>query len=350
MPDFREPPKYGIDTDVMNYLMGQHKPRLPEDEDDYLGKIEQATTPGVMGVMADSAAKMGTIGGVQADASPVMDFAKGLEKNQMGRDQKLAQYLGGIQKSQTERDMDLYDQEGRRKHEKDMARIKGSYKKKPETYEDRMSAKRRMKTEDEYYEWSEVGKEQSAKSINQLQAGLKRLNEESKKFIQAGGGSISGSLPDYFRTEESIKLRDQITSVAMLTLKDIFTGSISNEERTELAKTYYNDMLGAKDNIPILKRQLAKLERIHNNKQRRMMHFQTHKNLDTYQGISLKDDLKSIRERDPVFTKETKQETPAGKVKLWNPRKGKYIDVSSDRVEWALKPLSKGGGGATREK
>jgi len=337
MPNFREPPKYGIDTDVMNYLMGQHKPRLPEDEDDYLGKMQAATTPGVMGVMADSAAKMGTIGGVQADAAPVQKFAQGLQqqqmqddKMQMGREQKLAQYLGGIKKAQTERDMDLYDTKGKRDHELGMARIKASAKSpkgsKIQGILDQNAAK-------EYSTFVQSGKEQSGFAINKLSDKLDVLEKQKGKFFQIGGGPMSGSMYDWTRDPKSIELRDEIQGVAMLTLKDIFVGAISDAEREAVAATYYNDKISPDANIPILKRQLSKLRRIYDNKLRRMRYFEDNEgSMAGYKGTSVADDLKSIRERDPAATDELKQELPAGMVKMIAPN-GRTMTVPLDDVQ-----------------
>ena len=120
-------PKFGIDTDVMKYLMNQHKPRLPSEED------EPEISPNMAAVMADAAAKMGTIGGQQADARPVAQFAQGLNRQQekadsltAGRDSKIANYLMGLQKSKQARDMQLADRaEGRefQKGKTDEARL-----------------------------------------------------------------------------------------------------------------------------------------------------------------------------------------------------------------------------------
>lgn len=106
-----------------------------------------------------------------------------------------------------------------------------------------------------------AGGEAKAKAaIAKLKDYRAELERESKKLFQSGGGPISGSLSDAFRTEKSIALRDNIVTTANSGLKGTFGGQLSDGERKAAANEYYNDKLGPAENVKILNRKISELE------------------------------------------------------------------------------------------
>lgn len=92
---------------------------------------------------------------------------------------------------------------------------------------------------------------------------LKYYRDEMAKdngLVQAGGGPISGSLPDAFRTQKSISQRDNIVTVANSALKATFGGQLSDGERKAAANEFYNDKLDNSENLKIIDRKIQELE------------------------------------------------------------------------------------------
>jgi hypothetical protein len=118
-------------------------------------------------------------------------------------------------------------------------------------------------------------------------AKLKTLREEMKNdngFIQAGGGPISGSLPDAFRTQASIARRDNIVSVANSALKATFGGQLSDGERKALANEFYNDRLSNEENLKIIDRKIAELENGFKTQQAKAKFFERNRTLRGFDG------------------------------------------------------------------
>jgi|GEM_PF-2509249 len=90
--------------------------------------------------------------------------------------------------------------------------------------------------------------------------GWKTQLEGDSGFFQAGGGPISGSLPDAVRTEASISQRDNIVSSANSALKSTFGGQLSDGERKAMANEFYNDKLSNAQNVKIMTQKIMELE------------------------------------------------------------------------------------------
>lgn len=132
-----------------------------------------------------------------------------------------------------------------------------------------------------------------AKDFNDYtQGGLSRANrdiatlgemrglvaKEANSLFSAGGGPVSGSLPDWARTSKSIEIRDNVITAANSALKSIFGGQLSDKEREAAAKEFYNDKLGPNENLKILDRKLNELENIKKEKDAKVNYFQNNNN------------------------------------------------------------------------
>lgn len=112
----------------------------------------------------------------------------------------------------------------------------------------------------DYNDFTGGGQAKAVDAINKLKDYKKMLESEAQKSIQAGGGPISGSMPDAFRTQESIALRDNIITTANSGLKSTFGGQLSDGERKSASNEFYNDKLDAAKNIDIIDRKIKELE------------------------------------------------------------------------------------------
>lgn len=126
----------------------------------------------------------------------------------------------------------------------------------------------------DYNDFTSSGQTKALESIAKLEEYKKKLEEESKSLFKAGGGPISGSLPDAFRTEKSISLRDNIINTANSGLKATFGGSgLTDSERKSAASEFYNDKLGPAENIDIIDRKIGELKNSLNVQSAKASHF-----------------------------------------------------------------------------
>lgn len=112
----------------------------------------------------------------------------------------------------------------------------------------------------DYNDFTGGGETKAQDAIKKLKDWQTKLGSESKEWFGAGGGSMVGSLPDAFRDEESIAIRDNVISAANSALKATFGGQLSDGERAALANEFYNDKLSPKANIEIMTRKISELE------------------------------------------------------------------------------------------
>lgn len=129
----------------------------------------------------------------------------------------------------------------------------------------------------------EVSANNAIKKLKDLRNNMAR----DKGIIQSGGGPISGSLPDFMRTQGSISQRDNIVSVANSALKATFGGQLSDGERKALANEFYNDKLSNEENLKVIDRKIAELESGLANQKKKAAYFESNQSLSGYgsQGL-----------------------------------------------------------------
>jgi len=136
----------------------------------------------------------------------------------------------------------------------------------------------------DYNDYTSKGRVNGVASINKLKAIQQQLEGESKSVFQAGGGPISGALPDWTRTQQSISLRDNARNAANATLKSLFGGQLSDGERKAAASEFYNDSLDAAANAKLLKEKIEQMELGLAEEDAKASHFQKYKTLENYQS------------------------------------------------------------------
>lgn len=136
----------------------------------------------------------------------------------------------------------------------------------------------------DYNDFTTKAGARSKKTINDLKEFQRQLEAEDKEFFQSGGSKVAPWLNDGLRDEQSILWKTQIPGKAFSVLKELFPGAISNEERTALAETYYNDRLKPKANAEILKTKIAELENTLNAELEKSNYFQKYQTLEGFKA------------------------------------------------------------------
>lgn len=135
----------------------------------------------------------------------------------------------------------------------------------------------------DYNDFTGGGETKAVDAIAKLRGWEKKLTDDNG-LIQAGGGPISGSLPDAFRTEASISQRDNIVSAANSALKATFGGQLSDGERKALANEFYNDKLSNKENLAIISQKIMELENGLGTQRAKASHFKQRGTLVGFDG------------------------------------------------------------------
>lgn len=136
-----------------------------------------------------------------------------------------------------------------------------------------------------YNEFSGKGRVNATQTIKQLEALKAELDAEAVGG-GAGGGRFVNMLPDNVRSDKAIKFKTEIPGKANLVLKDLFGGQLSDAERKSESQTYYNDLLGPKENSELLAKKIETMKQQLASETRRAAWFQEHKTLAGYDSTA----------------------------------------------------------------
>ena len=146
----------------------------------------------------------------------------------------------------------------------------------------------------DYNDWTQKDAVNMRKSIEGMKGLIKELKADGG-LIQAGGGRAAPLIPDALRAENSIRWRDQARNFANPTLKYIFPGAISDDERTAAAKEYYNDSLPNARNAEMLARKVQQAEETFARESAKAKFYEDNgKTLDGYVGADSTPETKVI--------------------------------------------------------
>jgi hypothetical protein len=290
-----------LDEYLMKKLKEQNDPNYGAPDRAEMGRIEQNNSDNALASsLMKSAAQMGAIGGKVADTSAVDTMAQGLgktnqmklgqiddkrsrEDKQFGMNADVYKYLAEKQRKNEESAAtnkfraDTLAQ-GKSKAEQEAAsraaekaQAQANWEKTHQLDRDKLIADKTKidikptKVDDNYAEdynkYTGKGRVNSEQAIKQLKELKAELDAESGDLFQSGGGKSTALLPDFMRTEDSLRWKTEIPGKANLVLKELFGGALSDSERKSEADTYYNDMLGNKANSKILGKKIETLEK-----------------------------------------------------------------------------------------
>ena len=173
-----------------------------------------------------------------------------------------------------------------------------------------------------YNEFSGSGAANAKKTIEQLKAFRDELLAEEKHLFQSGGGRIGSMLPDVMRTDQSLVWKKDIPAKANLVLKKLFGGQLSDNERKSESETYYDDMLGPKENAIKLNAKIAQLEAGYENELRKAQYYEEKGTLQGFEGVV-----------DQTEEKEAPQEET---TQVRDPNTGRIKNIPQSMVKAAL--------------
>lgn len=149
----------------------------------------------------------------------------------------------------------------------------------------------------QYHGFASKGVVNTGATLNKLEAIANELENDAKDGgLEASGGTFAAFLPDFMRSSDAVRRRDDARNAANTTLKELFPGALSDAEREAAAQEYYNDKLGAAENAKIIRGKLAQLRQTRENEIAKARHFQEKGTLkgfrmsdapiDAYQGYA----------------------------------------------------------------
>lgn len=136
-----------------------------------------------------------------------------------------------------------------------------------------------------YDEYTSRGRNNAINAIAKLDALAKEMESDQGTF-ESGGGRIAAELPDWARSRDAIRRRDDTRNAANTTLKELFGGQLSDAERESAAKEYYNDALGNKENAAILRRKIGELKDNLNAQDAKASFYENNGTLVGYKGLT----------------------------------------------------------------
>lgn len=104
----------------------------------------------------------------------------------------------------------------------------------------------------DYNNLTSKGLNNASTAVDRLEKLADEIEKEGDGIFAAGGGRTS-VLPDVIRSDKSIRWRDAAANEANTTLKELFPGSLSDDERRAAAREYYNDKLSNSENAKIIR-------------------------------------------------------------------------------------------------
>lgn len=178
----------------------------------------------------------------------------------------------------------------------------------------------------DYNEFSGGGATKANDAISKLKGYEAQLKNDNG-LIQSGGGPISGSLPDMFRTQSSIAQRDNIVSVANSALKATFGGQLSDGERKALANEFYNDKLSNEENLKIIGRKIQELQNGVDTQKQKSRYFEQNGSLTGFRAGAMPENQQAGS--TPMLNKSSADSKPKtvfqnGHTYILNEQTGEY--------------------------
>lgn len=191
----------------------------------------------------------------------------------------------------------------------------------------------------EYTEFTDKGAN-TLSTIDKIEALAKNMetvgDSQNEIFSIDEGGALAAMSPDFMKSRKMVGERDNSRNFANTTLKELFGGQLSDEERNAAAREYYNEALPRSENIKNLKQKVAELKRAYEAKKGKAEYFEKTGTLRGYQGSKVLEDLLAkIRPAPGLLNTPNLPEDPSAPVRVRSP-KGKIKLVPRSQLKDAL--------------
>lgn len=100
----------------------------------------------------------------------------------------------------------------------------------------------------DYNEWLTAGKSSTDKNLKLLEDAKRTLAKREKDLVGTSG-RVTGRLPDFLRSEESLRLRDDVQRAASGALKASLGSQFTEKEGERIMAQSYNEKLSPAENI-----------------------------------------------------------------------------------------------------
>jgi hypothetical protein len=137
-----------------------------------------------------------------------------------------------------------------------------------------------------YNNFTQKGAVNAKTAIDRLET-LATEMENDTGLMESGGGRFASIMPDFMRSRDAIRRRDQARNFANTTLKELFGGQLSDAEREAAAKEYYIDALNNTDNAKVIRNKVSQLREAYDAEVEKARYFQQNKTLDGFKAPPL---------------------------------------------------------------
>ncbi len=160
----------------------------------------------------------------------------------------------------------------------------------------------------DYNEWTSGGQASADKNIQRLEDTKKILAKPKDDWVGTSG-RITGRLPDALRSEESIRLRQDVQAAAQGALRATLGPQFTEKEGERIMAAAYDEKLSPQENIKKIDAALKELQTAKNNKIAKSKHFENKSTLAGYRAMDSGE--QTANSGDTVQIRD-----PQGKVRL----------------------------------
>lgn len=134
-----------------------------------------------------------------------------------------------------------------------------------------------------YVQWNRQDRPQVEKNMSLLKDAMKTLQKRQNDLVGTSG-RFTGRLPDVFRSEESIRLRENVQKAAVATLRATLGAQFTEKEGERIMAQSYNEKLSPTENIKKIKSTMGELQNNIDNMESMSNHYEQTGSLKGWQS------------------------------------------------------------------
>lgn len=135
----------------------------------------------------------------------------------------------------------------------------------------------------EYNDWTSNGRPLVEKNFQLLDQSSNALAKHKNDLIGTSG-RVTGRLPDLLRSEESIRIRDDVHAAAVAALKATLGAQFTEREGERIKEMSYNEKLSPAENLKKIEIAKAFINQLAKNNNAKANHFETERTLGGYKS------------------------------------------------------------------
>jgi len=135
----------------------------------------------------------------------------------------------------------------------------------------------------DYNEWTSRGQGVYQKNLDRLKEAKNTLEQRQKDFIGTSG-RVTGRLPDFLRSEESIALREDVQAAAQGALKATLGAQFTEKEGERIMAASYNEKLSPEQNIKKIDAAIKEIETNAKNLEDKGRYYEENRGLKGYKA------------------------------------------------------------------